>query len=109
MSLVACILPSILRYQSFRNSQVIVFYFSNPNRYIERSSKRTTLSLYLGSLIVIVVGAAMRPSLLLQRREILDEAGLGVLSDPADRAMFISPSEEHCATQVYSTGPTTIY
>ena len=83
-----------------------VFYFSNPNRYIERSSKRTTLSLYLGSLIVIVEATAMRPSLLLQRREILDEAVLGVLSDPADRAMFISSSEEHCGAQVYSTGPT---
>ena len=59
-----------------------------------------TLNIYLGSLLIIIVGTAMGPSPLLQWREIPHIAGLIVLSHSADGVE--SSGEKDRGSQVYS-------
>ena len=60
------------------------------------------MNIYLGSLIIVVVAAAMVHSPLLELGEIPHPASLVVLADCG--AGVPSSSEEHCATKVDSTG-----
>ena len=64
------------------------------------------INIYLSSLPILVMTAAMVPSPLVQVREIPDEASLSVLGHCVE--VVESSCEDDRATQVDSTGPTTI-